>query len=119
VVALPAEAVQAISLRRAGATAGLEPLFEARPRSAGGPAGLLATFDEARYPLALGAGPAGNRLQIAEIVVELAPTAVPGTRVELRLDPTTTMLGNQAGTISESAANGWLYLYDGSLRVAR
>ncbi|MCL4837293.1 MAG: hypothetical protein KJ058_04920, partial [Thermoanaerobaculia bacterium] len=56
---------------------------------------------------------------IAEVVVTLARELAPGTAVELRLDPGTTLLSNQAGTVSETAANGWLALRDGRIEVTR
>ena len=112
---LPAEAVTEVRLRRAGATAKAEPLFEAAPR--GGASGaLVASFDELRQPLAVGLYPSRGDL-VAEIVVTLAPHVAPGTVVELRLDPAVTTLSDQAGTVSETAGNGWLRLLDGRLEV--
>ncbi|HSM51999.1 MAG TPA: dockerin type I repeat-containing protein [Thermoanaerobaculia bacterium] len=120
---LPAGAVTAIEVRRAGALAKAEPLFESRPVHASG-AALVVSFDEAFAPLAISPlGAATSRTPpattIAEVVVTLTRDLAPGTVVELRLDPATTLLSNQAGTVSETAANGWLQLSDGRIEVAR
>ncbi len=120
---LPAGAVTAIEVRRAGVLARPEPLFESRPVHAAG-AALVVSFDEAFAPLPISsAGVSASRTPpataIAEVVVTLARELAPGTAVELRLDPGTTLLSNQAGTVSETAANGWLALRDGRIEVTR
>lgn len=113
---LPAEAVESVTVRRAGVTAGLAPLFEARPASAGA-AGLVVSFDEATQPLPLDPPARGERMTVARVEVRLARGLPPGTVVEVRLDPQVTTLANQAGTVSETAANGWLQLRDGRITV--
>ena len=57
------------------------------------------------------------RQRVATLVVQLAPSAPAGTTLDLRLDPGTTMLANQAGTLYESVPNGWLELADGRLTL--
>lgn len=121
VVALPSSAVASIELRRAGATLRYEPLFESRPTTSSG-AALVATFDEALAPLPILAsnlawGRPGPGILVAEVVVTLAEGIPAGGFVELRLDPAGTLLANQAGTLAESARNGWLTLVDGRLEV--
>jgi hypothetical protein len=118
---LPAGAVTAIELRRVGVLAKYEPLFESRPVHTSD-AALVVSFDEAFAPLAISAlGATASRTPpatpVAEVVVTLSRELAPGTVVELRLDPGTTLLSNQAGTVSESAANGWLALADGRIEV--
>lgn len=117
VQALPATAVRSIVVRRAGVSADLAPLFEARPAGRGS-ASLLVSFDEATELVPL--LPSSRRgQQVAEIEVQLAAGLAPGTVIELRLDPGVTVLSNQGGTVAESAANGWLRLVDGRIDVQR
>jgi hypothetical protein len=113
---LPEGAVEAVQVRRAGATAALTPLFEARPVVAG-TASLLVSFDEARAPLPTQATARGERLTVARVEVRLARGLAPGTVVELRLDPEVTTVGNQAGTVAETVGNGWLSIRDGRIVV--
>ena len=113
---LPADAVTHAVVRRTGAAAPLPAMLEVASRPASGIA-YLAAFDErtATLPLTPGAGAQA----VAELELTLATGLAPGTRVELRLDPAATALSNQAGTVSETSANGWLRLRDGSIRIAR
>ncbi len=113
--ALPAAAVAAVGVHRAGVLAGASPLFEARPTAADG-ASLVVSFDLARNPILLGTGN-GKRQVVAALEVTLRRGVPPGTRIELRLDPEVTALANQAGTVSETPANGWLRLRDGLIVV--
>ncbi|MDQ1347968.1 MAG: hypothetical protein QG573_1342, partial [Acidobacteriota bacterium] len=110
------DGIAALTLEPAGPLARYEPTFESRPRGPGY-AALLSTFDEATAPLFLGLSSSKLRQRIATLVVEIAPSAPAGTTVDLRFDPGTTMLTNQAGTIHESASNGWLDLADGRLTI--
>lgn len=118
---VPANAAAHVELRRAGRLALASPLFESAPVAEGG-AGLVAVFDEIATPLAW-SSPAGRGRSegdlVAEIVLTLSAAAAeaPGGRVELRLDPGTTLLSNQSGTTTESATNGWLRLVDGAVEV--
>lgn len=114
--AVPATGVASITVRRAGVTAGLAPLFEAQPRAAGA-GSLVVSFDEATQLVPL--SPAGRTGQIvATVEVKLAPGLARGTVIELRLDPGVTVLSNQGGTVAESVANGWLEITDGRIEVA-
>jgi hypothetical protein len=117
VVALPAGAVQSIRVRRAGVTAGLAPLFEARP-AGGGSGSLVVSFDEAGQPLPWVLSDRTAQ-KVAAVEVTLAPGLRRGTVVELRLDPVATMLSNQAGTVAETVANGWLAVRDGRIAVVQ
>jgi hypothetical protein len=112
--ALPEGAITSMTLRRSGVAAERTPLFESTPPAPGG-AALLVSFEEGREPLLSFSGQRGTI--IAEIEARLAAGLVPGTRIDLRLDPAVSVLGNQAGTIEESAANGTLRLRDGAIRI--
>jgi len=109
---VPASAVTEVIVRRAGATAGLRPLFESQKPRTASTASYLASFSEATDPI-----PLDELSVVAEVVVKLARTAAPGTLVDVRLDPQVTALSNQAGTVLESVPNGWLMLWDGRILV--
>lgn len=115
---VPCTGVAKLSVERAGELTLHQPLFEARP-AAGDGASLLVSFDEVIAPLSLGGGVRRARAEVAAVVVTLARTAPFGSRIELRLDPSSTGLSNQAGTIAETTQNGWLELIDGEILVGR
>jgi len=114
----PASAVQSITFTRAGITAPLTPTFESSPASAGA-ISLLDTFQEATnlIPFTLNGLPPGN--QVAHLLVQLSPTATPGTIITLTLDPTLTQLTDEAGSPAtvETTANTRLALVNGSITV--
>ena len=111
----PASSVASKLFARAGITAGLTPIFQATPTTAT-TASYLGTFDEATNPIpfTLDAAAPGN--QVLKITITLAATAPAGT-IDLTLDPTATLFANQAGSIEETPANGWLALADGQITV--
>jgi hypothetical protein len=111
---LPANAVTDAHVRRAGATADAVPRFEAAPRTEDGIA-YLGVFDTRQVEVGL--DPASKPQAVAVLELTLAPGLAPRTRVELRLDPASTVLSNAAGTVSESVANGYIRLLDGSITV--
>jgi hypothetical protein len=116
---LPCAGIAALAVEPAGELSAQPSLFEARPTAPDG-ASLVVAFDEILAPLALGGGGARPaRAQVATVVVTLARTVPSGSRIELRLDPGSTGLSNQAGTISETAKNGWLELRDGEIVVGK
>ncbi len=112
----PCDGIVALAIEPAGPLAHNEPTFESRPARPGH-AALVAAYDEATAPLFLGLSSSRLRQRVATLVVELAPTATAGTALDLRLDPGTTLLSNQAGTTHETVANGWLELADGRLTI--
>ena len=113
----PCDGIAALTLEPAGALARFEPAFASRPERPG-QAALVAVYDEASAPLFLGLATSERRQRVATLVVQLAPSAPAGTTLDLRLDPGTTMLSNQAGTTYETVPNGWLELADGRLTIA-
>ena len=112
----PCDGIAALSLEPAGSLARYEPTFESRPGSPG-QATLVTVYDEATAPLFLGLSSSKLRQRVATLVVQLAPSAPAGTTLDLRLEPGTTMLANQEGTLYESVPNGWLDLADGRLTI--
>ncbi len=112
----PCDGVAALTIEPAGELAAREPLFATRPAGPGSTA-LLGVYDEATAPLFVGAATGAARYRVATLVVQVSAAALPGSRIDLRLDPGRTTLSNQAGTTVESAGNGWLELRDGRLFV--
>jgi hypothetical protein len=114
----PASAVQSITFTRAGITAPLTPTFEASP-AVPGSISLLDTFQEASnlIPFTLNASAPGN--QVAHLLVQLSPSATPGTTITLTLDPVLTQLTDQAGSAGtrESVGGANLTLVNGSIAV--
>lgn len=114
----PASAVQSISFTRAGITAPLTPTFESSP-SVVGSISLLDTFQEGSnlIPFTLNGPAPGN--QVAHLLVQLSPTATPGTTITLTLDPVLTQLTDQAGTAAtrESVGGANLTLVNGAISV--
>lgn len=113
----PCDGIVSLAIEPAGPLARFDPLFEARPVRPGHGA-LVASFDESSAPLfgAVNAKASGDR--VAYVVVQLAPSAPRGAVFSLRLDPATTMLANQAGTLKETVPNGWLELADGRISIS-
>ena len=111
----PASSVQSITFTRAGITAGLTPAFESSP-SVPGSISLIDTFAEGTnlVPFTSNAPLPGN--QVAHLLVTLSPSAAPGA-ITLSLDPLLTQLANQAGTTTETVANGRLLLVNGAITV--
>ena len=79
-----------VTIRRAGVTKDLQPLFENAP-----PNGWLASFDAATAPI-----PSGTRLVVAEIETD--------GRTSVEIDAEGTMLCNQSGTEKATVENGRL-----------
>ena len=112
----PCDGIAALTVEPAGPLARFEPTFASRPERPG-QAALVTVYDEATAPLFLGLSSSKLRQRVATLVVQLAPSAPAGTTLDLRLEPGTTMLANQAGTIYETVPNGWLDLADGRLTI--
>lgn len=112
----PCDGIASLAIEPAGALLEETPFFETRP-SGSDQAALLVTYDEAASPLFFARAPSRLLQRVATLVVQVSPSAPSGAALDLRLDPGTTMLSNQSGTIVESAPNGWLELGDGRLRI--
>lgn len=113
----PAAAVKSVKVQRAGILGSLTPLFESAPVHDNS-ASLIAAFDRSSSPIVFGMTADQRGDQIAEIEVVLAGDAAEGTRVQFALDRNVSSLGNQAGTLSLTAAAGTLSLQDGSVEVS-
>ena len=113
----PTSPIQSITFTRAGITAGLTPAFESSP-AVPGSISLIDTFAEGTnlIPFTSNAPLPGN--QVAHLLVTLSGSATPGTNITLTLDPLLTQLANQAGTTTETVANGRLLLVNGVITVA-
>ncbi len=112
----PCDAVSALAVEPAGALAAVTPSFQSRP-SGPASAALVTTYDEAGGMLFAASSSNRSRHRVAYVVVQIAAKARPGDSFELRLDPGTTALSNDGGTLFESVANGWLKLGDGRVTV--
>lgn len=112
----PCDAVSALAVEPAGALAAATPSFQSRP-SGPASAALIATYDEAAGMLFATSSSSRSRQRVAWVVVQIAAGAHSGNRFELRLDPGTTALSNDGGTLFESIGNGWLKLGDGWVTV--
>lgn len=112
----PASAVQSITFTRGGITAPLTPAFESSP-SAPGTISLIDVFSESTnlIPFTSNAPLPGN--QVGTLHVTISPAATVPSTITLVLDPTLTQLSNQAGTTSETVANGNLALVNGAIVV--
>jgi hypothetical protein len=109
----PSAAVVDARIERAGVAANATPRFEVTPRSRDG-VSWLAVFDAPASPLQL---TPRRTSTVAVLHLRLAENLVRGDRIELRLDAEASVLANAAGTIQESAGNGWLALRDGLITV--
>lgn len=114
----PAASVQSVTFTKAGITAGLTPIFEVSPSSAGS-ISLLEQFDESTnlIPFNLNAPAPGD--QVAHLVFTLSPSAAAGSSITLTLDPSassTTELTNQGGTTVE-VPPGSLTVVSGAINI--
>ncbi|HKO57482.1 MAG TPA: fibronectin type III domain-containing protein, partial [Thermoanaerobaculia bacterium] len=116
-VLFPTETVSSVTFARSGVTAAPAPLFQSTPTGSGF-CSVLLSFSETASPIpfTLNAAPPGD--QIGTLTVMLQPTAIAGSTALLTLHPASALLSNQAGTTSESVANGSLALVNGSVTVA-
>lgn len=116
-VLYPPELISAVTFSRAGATASLTPLYELTQQGEGW-ISYLGSFDAAgnRIELDLAAPAPGNL--VGELQVTVRGDAAPGAIATLQIEPAGATLSNQAGTITETVANGFLTLFNGSITVA-
>src|SRR5258708_22876810 len=114
----PAASVSSVTFTRAGITTNLTPTSEFSPSSSGA-ISLLDTFQESTNPIpfTLNAPAPGN--QVAHLVFNLSPSAMPGTSIALTLDPTLTQLTDDGGsaTTKETQGNGRLALVNGAINI--
>ena len=110
---LPADAITAIDIERAGITAGLTPLFETEV-SMNNRHSWIVAFDEAAALVPLTLDPSLPGDQVAELRLTLAANLAANTSITVNL-VAPTALGNQMGTYAETASNGLLTLEDGTL----
>lgn len=116
VVAEPKEAVQSLSLKRAGVTARLQPQFEHSQKAENG-AIYLVSFNARKARLVLRLDPDDGGDEIGRIVVSLSPDLAAGTVIRLSIDPTTAILSDEGGTVSEQSGDGTLHLTDGAIVI--
>jgi hypothetical protein len=112
----PASAVASISFARAGVTAGLTPTAQFTP-STPTSVSLVDTFQESTNPIPFTLNGAAPGNQVAHLLVQLSPSAAPGSTVTLTLDPTVTTLSNQDGTTAEKTAFANLALVNGAINI--
>jgi hypothetical protein len=112
----PASAVSSVTFSRAGVMQGLAPLFETTLPSAGA-IGYVGSFVQASNPIpfTLDAAAPGNL--IGYLNVTISQSATLGASITLTVDATNAALSNQAGTVTETGANGKLTVVNGSLLV--
>ncbi len=114
----PTDALTCHTVRRAGSTLHLDPVFETSPTAAGSVA-WLASFpaggaDFVHPESELSARANGT---VAMIACTISADVRPGTKITLRLDPRVSVLSNAQGTIEESVRNQTLRLGHGQVTV--
>ncbi|HEV7485035.1 MAG TPA: RHS repeat-associated core domain-containing protein [Thermoanaerobaculia bacterium] len=111
----PAASVASVAFTRSGITSNISPVSESRPSNATS-ASLVDSFQSANsIPFTSNGTMPGD--VVAHLLVTLSASAPAGSTITLSLDPSVTMLANQAGTIEESAERGSLALVDGGISV--
>jgi hypothetical protein len=115
-ISFPAIAVESATFTRAGALAGLTPVFE-QTVNGNGSIGWLGQFNENTQPipLTINATIPGNR--IGTLMLTLANGLPNGMIVPLTFMPALTDLSNQGGTVNETTANSGLSLTNGSITI--
>ncbi len=114
----PTDALTCHTVRRAGSTLHLDPVFETSPTTAGSVA-WLASFpaggvDFVRPEPELSATASRT---VAMIDCTISADVRPGTKISLRLDPRVSVLSNAQGTIEESVGKQTLRLGHGQVTV--
>lgn len=115
-VLFPTDTIASISFARAGVTAALTPLFETSLQGSG-MSSYIVVFDEATNPIPLTPNAAAPGNLIGTLTVTLQPQAASGATAVLLLDPPSSILSNQAGTVRETVALDNLALVNGSVTV--
>ncbi len=115
-VLFPTDTVASISFARAGVTASLTPLFETALQGAG-MSSYIVVFDEATNPIPFTPNAVVPGNLIGTLTVTLQPQAVASATAVLQLDPPSSILSNQGGTVRETVALANLVLVNGSVTV--
>ncbi len=111
----PASSVASVAFTRSGITSNISPASESRPSDATS-ASLVESFQStSSIPFTSNGSLPGD--VVAHLLVTLSASTPAGSTINLSLDPSVTMLANQAGTIEESAERGSLALVDGGIGV--
>lgn len=110
----PASAVTSATISRSGITQSLSPLFESAPATANS-ASYIGSFQESTSPIPFTLNAPAPGDEVAKITLTLSAAAQPGSTITLSLDPATTSLSNQNGTITEAPPE--LGLNDGGVSV--
>ena len=112
----PASAVSAVTFGPSGITAGLTSAFQISSPY-GNSISFLDSFQESTnlIPFTLDATAPGDL--VAHLVFTLNSSVTPGSTITLTLDPTRTILANQAGVSKETASAGTLTLVSGAINI--
>ncbi len=113
VIATPAVAGMTITFEPTGVLHGRTPLYQR-----GGSGRWIGSYSEVAQPLPFNTDAAGTGDRIGTLRVTL-PSPLTGTpNITLAFNPETTMLSNQAGTVTESLANRHLQLVNGLINLS-
>jgi RHS repeat-associated protein len=112
----PADAVSSVAFTRAGITSSLAPSAAFNP-AATGSISLVDTFQESSnlIPLTLDAAAPGDLVAHLIFTLRASTDLVPA--IAIWLDPSRTLLSDEGGNTSESAANGKLVLVNGGINI--
>jgi hypothetical protein len=114
----PASAVSAATFTRAGVLQGLTPLFESVLTPPAG-LGYVVSFAQSTNPVPFVLNAAAPGDLIGYLNLTIPQDAVAGTMITLTVDPTTTALSNQGGTLEETGNSGALAITNGSIAVTQ
>lgn len=113
VTATPAVAGMTITYQPTGALQGRTPLYQRA-----GSGSWIGSYSEAAQPLPFNTGAAAPGDRIGTLFVTL-PVALTGTpSVTLAFNTATTLLSNEAGTVTESVTNRHLQLVNGKINLS-
>ncbi len=112
----PPGAVTAASFTRVGALYGLTPLYERTVNGTGSMA-WIGSFSESSSPIPLTANAPLHGNRIGTLTLTLAGGLANGSSVAMTLDPLTTLLSNQSGTLTETSFSHYLKLTSGSITI--
>lgn len=110
VTTTPAVPGMTITFAPTGVLSGRTPLYQR-----GGSGRWIGAYSESAQPLSFAANPAAPGDRIGTLTITL-PAGLTGS-IALAFNPLTTMLSNEAGTVSESRANRHLQLAGGTITL--
>lgn len=113
----PASAVTSATFTRAGVLQGLTPLYET-VLSPAGAVGYVGSFAQATNPIPFALNAASPGSLIGHLFLTVPQSVAVGATINLTIDSATATLSNQAGTVSETGANGKLALVNGVITIA-